>query len=529
MVLFSDIYTMKKIIYIFNAIFLLFFISCIENDLPYPKVDGSITVFMVEGQIGNAVINSTNRTVEVTISEETDMKKVKLLQLETSEGMEAVSVPETMNLLNPFTITLKSYQEYQWTIIGKQVIERYFTVENQAGKTVIDEENKSIKINVAKGQDLKNITVLSCKLGIPNSTISPDPFSVKDFSAPQIFSISHYDSTQKWEVEIINTDDYLAITDVNPWGKFVYVEGDYHIAMEKPVFEYKQKNSEKWNRLPEGEIIFDENIFKAKIIHLEPETDYVVRAVSNEMRSEEIAFTTEKTMQIPNAGFNDWLQHTRGIRKDWFPNSDSTVVNWWWDTGNRGANMFGDVNPTSPEESYVVSQKAAKLKPATVLGQFAAGNIYTGKFINATIVGGAGAELTMGKPFSSRPLALKGYYSYESGIIDKSKAPYTDLNGKQDSCHIYILLTDREEPYHIITNQNQFIDFGGEDIIAFAELIDGEGTNGEYKEFKLDLEYRDLNRKPKHIVVVASSCKYGDYFTGSTKSLLYIDEFELVY
>lgn len=49
------------------------------------------------------------------------------------------------------------------------------------------------------------------------------------------------------------------------------------------------------------------------------------------------------------------------------------------------------------------------------------------------------------------------------------------------------------------------------------------------KKFTIDLVYKDLEKKPTHIIVVFSSSKYGDYFTGSTSSLLYLDDLELIY
>ena len=67
-------------------------------------------------------------------------------------------------------------------------------------------------------------------------------------------------------------------------------------------------------------------------------------------------------------------------------------------------------------------------------------------------------------------------------------------------------------------------------IIAYGTLLDAKtmGTNG-WEEFAIDLVYRDLNRKPKYIIVVASASKYGDYFTGGSNSTLLIDDFELIY
>ena len=50
-----------------------------------------------------------------------------------------------------------------------------------------------------------------------------------------------------------------------------------------------------------------------------------------------------------------------------------------------------------------------------------------------------------------------------------------------------------------------------------------------YQPFTIDILYRDLKRKPKYVLIVCSSSKYGDYFTGSTSSVLLLDEFDLTY
>ena len=51
----------------------------------------------------------------------------------------------------------------------------------------------------------------------------------------------------------------------------------------------------------------------------------------------------------------------------------------------------------------------------------------------------------------------------------------------------------------------------------------------EYTPFTLELEYRDTDRIPTYIVVVASASKYGDYFTGGDGSVLFLDDFTLEY
>ena len=213
--------------------------------------------------------------------------------------------------------------------------------------------------------------------------------------------------------------------------------------------------------------------------------------------------------------------------KSWFPNLDLTSEHYWWDSGNRGANTLGEKNPTVAEESVVVKGKAAKLSSSAIVGGFAAGNIYTGKYVKTV---GIGAQLDFGIPFTSRPSSLKGYYNYTSGTIDKTKDKFAHLKGVKDTCHIYAVLADWPAPYEINTTKEIFLDVANDkNIIAYGDLLDGAGTDGKYKEFEIKLTYRDLSRKPKYILIVAAASKYGDYFTGSTSSVLYVDEFSLSY
>ncbi|WP_337493602.1 PCMD domain-containing protein, partial [Barnesiella intestinihominis] len=65
-------------------------------------------------------------------------------------------------------------------------------------------------------------------------------------------------------------------------------------------------------------------------------------------------------------------------------------------------------------------------------------------------------------------------------------------------------------------------------IIAYADMYSGKSVT-EYTPFTLELEYRDTDRIPTYIVVVASASKYGDYFTGGDGSVLFLDDFTLEY
>lgn len=48
---------------------------------------------------------------------------------------------------------------------------------------------------------------------------------------------------------------------------------------------------------------------------------------------------------------------------------------------------------------------------------------------------------------------------------------------------------------------------------------------------EIPLEYKDSAKTTEltHLVIVCSASKFGDYFCGSTGSVMYLDDFELVY
>ena len=62
--------------------------------------------------------------------------------------------------------------------------------------------------------------------------------------------------------------------------------------------------------------------------------------------------------------------------------------------------------------------------------------------------------------------------------------------------------------------------------ITAATVTDGGDT---FTEFTIPLDYVATNRIPTHLMIVCSSSRLGDYFTGSTKSVMWVDDFELLY
>ena len=68
-------------------------------------------------------------------------------------------------------------------------------------------------------------------------------------------------------------------------------------------------------------------------------------------------------------------------------------------------------------------------------------------------------------------------------------------------------------------------------VIAYGSLPNEQNvhSNGQWKEVNIPLVYRDLAKKPTHLLIVFSASKYGDYFHGGKGSVLYVDDFSLEY
>ena len=102
------------------------------------------------------------------------------------------------------------------------------------------------------------------------------------------------------------------------------------------------------------------------------------------------------------------------------------------------------------------------------------------------------------------------------------------MNGQTDVGIIQVFLTDWSSPFRISTSSGKFVDVDGDSGIIARGAMDLSKTSG-YMEFVIPITYRSLTRIPRYVVIAASASKYGDYFTGSTSSVMYVDEFEFIY
>lgn len=541
----------RKSIFLTFGLLVLSWIGCVENDLPYPTIVGQITEMEVAGMTSCRILGASN-TVEIKVADTIDLRDLRVEKLVVTEGMKVYSdsaacldiahFPDTgfvsadslpagmdtrMNFLNPVKFRLSLYQDYDWTVNVSRDIVRKIKIKNQVGSALIDDYTKNVIVYVDSTEQpsLRNIEIEELQLGSSIAQTTPDPSKVVDFTRPRVFYVTAFDETEEWTLSVQYPNANVQLTQLSAWTRRAYVSGS--ISKGEVEAEYRKAGETVWESVLPNEISYEGEDFLIMMTHLAAGTNYEYRLTMNGTVGEILTFTTDTIMQVPNLGFDDWVMKNE---KTWYPNATLDDADHFWDSGNEGASIASR-NPTAPETGDVVKGRAVRMASdyISIASKFAAGNIYTGDFVG--LAGIEGAELDFGQPYTGRPSALKGYYRYTPGVIDQAKAPYDALMGQTDSCHIYIGLFDWSAPFRVNTTTGTFVDltWNNESMIAFGELKSNEATGSEYKQFKINLTYRDYFTHPKYILIVASASKYGDYFTGSTSSVMYLDECELVF
>ncbi len=514
--------------------------GCIENDIPYPVIKLDIVSLEAEGLKSAPAINAQDHTVELELKETADIRKVNITNVVVTEGAEMdVTFPGTFDLRNPLYVNLSLYQDYEWTITAKQNIERSFRIEGQIGESEIDPVGHIATAYVPMDFDLSNVKVLAAKFGPEEiTTYSPDPMEITSFedTARNIEVTYHGDICEMWTLRIIKKDLEVELVGADAWAKRIWLYANGR-ANSDLGFRYRVAGAQEWIEVED--VTVDGGSFSACVADLETLTEYEVMAYSGENVTEVVKVTTEDVYALPNAGFEEWSTNNNIV----YPFLADSAP--YWNTGNDGAAIAGttlteptsDVRPGS-EGMYAASLQSKKASLMGI-GKFAAGNLFVGEF--GGLVGTNGL-VNFGRPCTARPVALHGWVKYNCGIIDEvGKVPSArpDLKkGDNDEGQIAIAVGNwtaaeyggSEECPVVVNTQNEstFFNPKGKDVIGSGELIFAESTDG-WIEFTLPIDYRSTNEIPTHIIIICTGSHFGDYFTGSTQSLMLVDDFELIY
>lgn len=341
-------------------------------------------------------------------------------------------------------------------------------------------------------------------------------------------------------LKIMVSDASVVIRETE-WNEVYATRATFHGEIMKddatnPGFRYRKAGSADWKFVAAAAATerpgrrASSKVYSAEVTGLEPGTRYEYKAVCDGYENPQIAtITTESIFTIPNGGFEGWAKNSKGA---WIPSASGNVE--FWDSGNHGSIKMKK-NVTEPVEAPIHSgSKAARLKSQFVglgtVGRFAAGNLFAGTYDKTD---GMDGELTFGRTYNgSRPVKLRGYAYYHPGTVDNESSDAGLSKGQTDIGTIYIALTTQSVP--VKTKTRELFDPNAQYVIAYGalDMTSDFGSSTALKEFEITLEYnkaRELLSRPTHIVIVASASKYGDYFTGSSESVLVVDDLELVY
>lgn len=558
---------------------LLMLAGCaIVDDIPFPIVEGTITAFEVEGQcdaagqgFAGAEIDNDKRTIHIYVSDTVNVARLRITRFEVSNS--ATIFCDSTTAINPSAFpkegfaerpsdnaalvdfskgssrfVLHTYQDYEWVVTVDQVLNREISMSGQVGEAVIDPINENVIVYVSMSQPLDAIKVEKFSLGGAHGSVSPDPTKEPsyNFSRSRTFSVRYgwSNTPHEWHVFVYQTDAVIGTTaDVFPRSVSATISGDMPNDAQ-PLVEYRVEGAQEWSSVAASDITTATTRYVAEVKGLKPSTTYEYKVTTAASSTSIQKFTTAAAQQLDNASLDDWQVVGSGTQALYQPWKEGGSC--YWDTGNRGATTVGASNSTFATEG---GRTFANLQSKFIVIKFAAGNIFTGTYLKTD---GTNGILGFGRPFSSFPTKMKFDYTYKTSPVNRgggkwetsygryiSKDMYDNIKGQPDSCQIYIaLIGDKDEeqfdgvtyPYLIRTRPSELHLFNprSDNVIAYAQLTQGNNVSA-WKTETLTLDYRQKNRVPKYIIVVASSSKYGDYFVGGDESLLQLDNLELIY
>ena len=525
------------------------FTSCIENDVPYPHIEGVITDMQVEDIIEDSTeINTSNRTIKIVVGEDAFLDSLPVTRLVANK--EASIYPDSnacirakgfpnfsfssldelpgnantaIDFTQPVKFLLKTYQDYEWTVNVSQHINRDIVLDPENLKAGVepqfDFQNHIVIVYVTDEADYSNIKFSKLDLEGTKTTLEPDFTTVTDFTRPRTFKAYRNGKyVCDWTVDVQRSSTAAAITSYNAWATKIELSGSVRAGLNLTL-QYRVQGTQEWTTVPEEEITMQgNNAFSAVVTGLEDGTSYEMKASAGGSDSEILLFQTETITTIPNMDFETWTQDG----DTWYPNPVADNLDdpqAYWATGNEGVTMVGESTTTPVEGRDAYKGKSAKMitKTGVMLVGAAAGNLFIGTY--KTNMGNPKDSPQFGRPYSgARPTKLSGFYKYTSMPITYQGDGKTPGNLTTDQCQIYMYLWDASGKQ-----------------IAYGEFT-GSETISQYTQFEFDIEYSDRITKPAKIAIVATSSKYGGEFDGmkvvgqvGEGSTLWVDEFELSY
>lgn len=338
--------------------------------------------------------------------------------------------------------------------------------------------------------------------------------------------------------EAIVYDDPLIVEDVATSGNYMAIgarQASLNVSVKDETatglgIMYRERGSSDWTKVP---VTLSRAATAGSVVltNLKPATTYEYKAYADDFEATDVmSFTTEGIFEIPNASMEDWSDYSSN-NKVLLPGPGGERT--FWDSGNHGSATMSVTLTQGSEDMKHSGSKSARLRSQYVglgvIGKFAAGNLFAGTYVKTD---GTDGVLEFGRPYNgSHPDKLRLYVNYRPGTVEKGGDKIA--NGSEDEGQIYVALTTAPVEVRTKKSNQKLFDPNGDEVIAYGQYsFEGAyGPDGQLQMLEIPIEYysKARNVKPTHLVIVCSASKYGDFFQGGEGSLMYLDDFELVY
>ena len=478
-------------------------------DAPYYA--GSATTTIKRNTLNTASVTCTLANVKVTVNFDDNFKKYfESAKAEVTSAMTGV--------------TARTF------VMGQTTGSAYFPVADLSLKVTVNNDATKTQTNEVKDVKARDHIIVNYSVGDPVGNQGK-------------ITVYTDDATQTYTYNILIPRKNLTNVEaknVTPWSTFAELSGKASLEkndFNNVVLQWKKQADSDWTTVANDALTIDKGNVSYKLKDLTPSTAYSYRFVYDNgtdeaINSNEVNFTTEAQTTLYNGGFEKWYTD---------PNNSKIAIcgsasdGKYWNSSNSGAATFIGSVTTQDTGFKHGGNSSAKLATDWAVVKLAAASLFTGDFIG--LIGSKGAKLDWGVPFTSRPTALKGYYSYVPGAINRGSQPSgvgAPDKGSNDECQIFCALVT--EQFHVANAEasgyemTTEIDWQNDPrVIAYGQMTQSTSSNGAWQELNIPLEYHSLTKKPTHLIIVCSASKYGDYFYGSDSSVLHLDDFELVY
>ena len=495
-------------------------------------VAGQVTSVQVEANVSNAV---SKVTFDPTVAENFSSGYTMTMTLSDEAGSHLVYDAAKSGLEGYFIVAGLFEPSLTWTFTGKLAKDgSEFT---RTGVIENVEQGKLYKMNLKytiKDGDLEFSLAVDRTTEIVDDIIVFEPVAT-GLSMSSVFEIWATKATLHADVDPSESE-----------GKTVQ-------------FAYSKDGGSTWT-YTDG-VNDSEGTWKADVTGLVPSTEYTYALVIDGVQiGDPMTFTTEAAPNLPNASF-EYVSKVSGKDYYKFYNPDCGVEEgsyMFWGSGNgegsegvNGSANLGIIITTIDTSDKIDGNQSVVAQTSSMVGMLAAGNLFTGQF--AGLVGTSGGKVNFGRPWTSRPSALRIWCKYTTGkfnIIKNNSLGVTESDYDRAQIKVALGTWDykkyggtKDSPVHVnTTDESTFVDFYTDpSTIANGDVIiynDGYSINKGEKvaaettgwiEYVIPIEYRNFNAYPTHIVVSCAASQFGDYFTGYDKTKLWVDAVELIY